>query len=44
MAPLGATAFGWIGESFSFYLDDSPFVDDMQKEFRKVEIGQERNS
>ena len=36
MAPsLGATAFGWIGESFSFYLDDSPFVDDMQKEFRK---------
>lgn len=36
MAPsLGVGAFGWIGESFSLYLDESPFFEDMQKAFRK---------
>ena len=36
MAPsLGNTAFGWIGESFSFYLDESPFFAEMQKVFRE---------
>ena len=34
MAPsLGAGAFSWVGESFSFYLDNSPFFKDMQKAF-----------
>ena len=34
MAPsLGVGAFSWVGESFSLYLDDSPFFDDMQKAF-----------
>ena len=34
MAPsLGIGAFSWIGESFSIYLDDSPFFKDMQKAF-----------
>ena len=36
MAPsLGVGAFSWVGESFSFYLDESPFFEDMQKAFRK---------
>ncbi len=34
MAPsLGAGAFSWVGESFSFYLDNSLFFKDMQKAF-----------
>ena len=34
MAPsLGVRTFSWLGEFFSFYLDDSPFFDDMQKAF-----------
>ena len=36
MAPsLGVGAFSWVGESFSLYLDESPFFEDMQKAFRK---------
>jgi hypothetical protein len=36
MAPsLGAGAFSWVGESFSLYLDKSPFFDGMQKAFRE---------
>jgi hypothetical protein len=36
MAPsLGVGAFSWVGESFSLYLDKSPFFEDMQKAFRK---------
>ena len=35
MAPsLGVGAFSWVGESFSLYLDKSPFFDGMQKAFR----------
>ena len=35
MAPsLGVGAFSWVGESFSFYLDESGFFEDMQKAFR----------
>ena len=36
MAPsLGGGAFSWVGESFSLYMDKSPFFEDMQKAFRK---------
>ncbi|MBT3666157.1 MAG: hypothetical protein HN548_01660 [Opitutae bacterium] len=36
MAPsLGVGAFSWVGESFSLYLDKSPFFEGMQKAFRK---------
>ena len=35
MAPsLGVGAFSWVGESFSLYLDDSPFFKAMQDEFQ----------
>ena len=37
---LGVGAFSWVGESFSFYLDESPFFKDMQKAFS--EGGMER--
>ncbi len=30
---LGAGAFGWIGQSFSFYLDESPYFDELQEIF-----------
>ena len=36
MAPsLGVGAFSWVGESFSLYLDKSPFFEDMHKAFLK---------
>ena len=36
MAPsLGVGAFSWVGESFSFYLDESPFFEDMQNAFHE---------
>ncbi len=35
LAPsLGVGAFSWVGESLSFYMDESPFFEDMQKAFR----------
>ncbi len=49
MAPsLGTGSFSWVGESFSLYLDKSPFFEDMQKAFRKngmkgLEVFSERN-
>ena len=34
MAPsLGAGAFGWVGDSISVYMDDSPFFEDIQRAF-----------
>ena len=36
MAPsLGAGAFGWIGESYSIYLDRSPFFNELGQAFAK---------
>ena len=36
MAPsLGIGAFSWVGESFSVYMDDSSFFEDMQNVFRE---------